>query len=862
MTQIASLAPLPRSTDFDVEPASFSAASWLNQILSSSSPPPLSSLLDVLSDALRESHEALDSSLRDALKAVPWVVRESERVRQRANALRVEVDAVGERVAGVETGVASSVKTIADADTVVRRVQRAALLLETAANADVLLERLESLLASAGADGSDLVAAADVAAQLRKALLPLRDVKEVADRFAQLDRADSRLETLAAPQLRKALDARNRQAAVNARIVFDHAGRDNAFRTQYVSLRGAQVRQLWTEAWTSTARTTMDAAGSANAEDEAAQQQKLQAAAGELAAEGANDALSDFYNRLTSLVVAEAEWLHEAFPDVKAVLLPALVCDSLATLTGPTPRATVFLPPSASDPVSAADAIADRLFSAALTAVTAAARIASALLPDADAGNASADALPDSSNDTMNEATNAHVAVVDAVTALLMPHRKFWEALLQATVRQARTRADEIRLVCVPTNTSNANGSVTVSRSVRVTLVDLARDVETSSKDACAALDAVIGVVATRTCGIGVTAMKQAATTVSTVVSERLLRLLRHPTTTITSSSHGEDEWTRLNGALRLLIATSALKRAWDARKEAAFAVAIGAAMPTLELAAAVRVTPVRRTRQFLVHVNSGASADAGIVWELARDERLADQVVSEFESLESGNDFQNVIDVVHRVVYDTMFTGVTSRLSSFSAQELWSSDGADSDLVMAGLSNSPLRYATEVADYLMTIPQQLEPFVPDDEDATHATPSSLSTFSKLGAGHEKGHSTTLGADVGDSEVDGANNRSFAGIWISVLAIGTMELYVEKICNLSRLSEPGARQLATDVDYLSNVMASLGVVPTVEMSLVSKLLECKRDAPSFMEVASSYESAEHRKLIRRVAAVRGINVTL
>ena len=250
--QTSSFAILPRSSDFNVDPSQFSAAAWLNQVLSSSADQvDFSSLQDVLSGALSESHESLDTCLRDALKAVPWVVRESDRVRQRTKALRQEVDNVGNRVAGVETGVASSVKTIADADTVVRRVQKAASLLETAASADVLLERLESLLASAGVDGADLVTAADVAAQLRNALAPLRDVEQLKDRFKQLDRADAKLETLATPQLRHALDAHDAQAAVNARIVFDHAGRQDAFRAQYVALRGKEVSKLWSNAWIS-----------------------------------------------------------------------------------------------------------------------------------------------------------------------------------------------------------------------------------------------------------------------------------------------------------------------------------------------------------------------------------------------------------------------------------------------------------------------------------------------------------------------------------------------------------------------------------------------------------------------------------
>lgn len=61
---------------------------------------------------------------------------------------------------------------------------------------DNSLERLESLLAFAVVDGSDLVVAADLTAQPRDALLSLRNVKEVSDSFEYLDRADSRLKKM------------------------------------------------------------------------------------------------------------------------------------------------------------------------------------------------------------------------------------------------------------------------------------------------------------------------------------------------------------------------------------------------------------------------------------------------------------------------------------------------------------------------------------------------------------------------------------------------------------------------------------------------------------------------------------------
>lgn len=86
-------------------------------------------------------------------------------------------------------------------------VQKAAALLETAASAEVLLELLESFLASPGVDGADFVTTAALSAQLCNVLAPYHDVDHFRPRFQQLQRAEKRLvETLSVPQLRRALD--------------------------------------------------------------------------------------------------------------------------------------------------------------------------------------------------------------------------------------------------------------------------------------------------------------------------------------------------------------------------------------------------------------------------------------------------------------------------------------------------------------------------------------------------------------------------------------------------------------------------------------------------------------------------------
>lgn len=835
---------LPNSNDFDS--AEFNPVSWLNHSLTPTTSFP--TLLQLLQDSLRDAHQTLDTSLAAALSSVPWIVRETEKVRQRANLLRAGVDSVGQRLEGVETGVASSVSTIAAADTVVRRVQRASDLLAQAVEAERLLAKLDALLASSAADGSDLVSAADVVSRLRTTLEPLRPISELSDRFSQLDESDRKLEALAAPQLKRALECRGTAAAKNARIVFDHAGRDNAFQTQYVALRGEQVARMWSSAWEAREMVVEEA--------ESGKEVK-----GDLAGAGAEAVLLEFYGSLYEMIRVEVEWLREAFPDLKDQLLPMLICKAVGELRDPLPVSNVYVR-GGDDTVQEANDAADSLFAVSLASIKAAGRICILFLPDG----------------FEQEDGNVELAeeIVKATTALLQPFRAFWSSAMQIAARQAKTSAAAVKLQCIEGGTASRLNEVGVGKpsggqgmvSFRPVLGDFAKDVESCNTEALAILESQITKLNARTCGVGIASMKQATNAMASSLMDRLCRVLRLPMSSVGSQ---DDEWVRISGALRLLIATSALKRTWDAKKESLFAVAVGTATPILETASVVQDSPVRRVEQFLSQIKAGKQQEAAVVWELVRDNNLATKVVSEFESLDSAHDFESLINLVHRVVYDTMFAGVKERFSSFNVRDLWSVDASDSDPNIFGFSSSPLGYATEVADFLMTIPQQLEPFVPDEEEAKYTAPASPYVFSKTGMAPAQ----RLRSDgVGDSDMPGGledaegqqndemASMSFAGMWISALAIGTMELYVDRICDIPKMSEAGTTQLSTDVEYIRNIITSLGVAPTPQITLISRLLECRPDSASVKEIAAEYKTAEQKKMIRKLAAIRGINVAI
>lgn len=66
--------------------------------------------------------------------------------------------------------------------------------------------------------------------------------------------------------------------------------------------------------------------------------------------------------------------------------------------------------------------------------------------------------------------------------------------------------------------------------------------------------------------------------------------------------------------------------------------------------------------------------------------------------------------DTVNELVYDVLISKVRQRLSDVSGLTIWSSIEETSALPLPSFSAYPQSYVTSVGEYLLTLPQQLEP--------------------------------------------------------------------------------------------------------------------------------------------------------
>ncbi|KAL1500394.1 hypothetical protein AB1Y20_013051 [Prymnesium parvum] len=153
-----------------------------------------------------------------------------------------------------------------------------------------------------------------------------------------------------------------------------------------------------------------------------------------------------------------------------------------------------------------------------------------------------------------------------------------------------------------------------------------------------------------------------------------------------------------------------------------------------------------------------------------------------------------------------SLMAGVCRALREVSAgalQPTWARGAADGAAAALAFSPSPLAYITQVGEELLGLPQRLEPFV------AGASLTLLSPRLRGGGG----------AAEGADEADGATE------WLLAIGEATACLLLRQVERIGTLTPLGARQLAADASYLSNILsAGLGLPPSAPLAELEALL--------------------------------------
>jgi len=148
-----------------------------------------------------------------------------------------------------------------------------------------------------------------------------------------------------------------------------------------------------------------------------------------------------------------------------------------------------------------------------------------------------------------------------------------------------------------------------------------------------------------------------------------------------------------------------------------------------------------------------------------------------------------------------------------------------------------------------MTLPQHLEPFAGVEiEQETEGR--ALDVALKAGR-------LPFPPKPGESENQDLELDNMSDQWLGSVVRATEHTYVEAVSQISKLNSQMARQLVADLDYLSNVIDSLGLNTSKELSQLRDLLSASAvSKEEFRNVVSKSPS----RLANLIAGMRSISL--
>eukprot|EP00038_Savillea_parva_P011484 m.197859 g.197859 ORF g.197859 m.197859 type:complete len:721 (+) comp20248_c0_seq1:124-2286(+) len=189
----------------------------------------------------------------------------------------------------------------------------------------------------------------------------------------------------------------------------------------------------------------------------------------------------------------------------------------------------------------------------------------------------------------------------------------------------------------------------------------------------------------------------------------------------------------------------------------------------------------------------------------------------------------QRLNTALHELAYRSVLAPLKGKLAAVKGATEWSATGGDT------FSLSPLPYITGIGEQLLTLPQQLEPFVAQDD--------SDMLLVALRAG------PLPDALALPDEFDG----STVDHWLESIGTQLANLYLDEVFKIGKLSSKGCAQLSADIEYLCNVMSALDITPPAMILQTNQLVAM--DADEFAKSARALDLPAD--LVARVSKMRG-----
>ncbi|KAF6140397.1 hypothetical protein GIB67_013166 [Kingdonia uniflora] len=762
--------------------------------------------LQMMSEEIAAS---LDEQSSGAILRVPRASRDVIRLRDDAVSLRSSVSGILLKLKKAEGSSAESIAALAKVDTVKQRMEAAYETLQDAAGLTQLSASVEDVFAS-----GDLPRAAETLANMRHCLSAVGEVAEFANVRKQLEVLEDRLEEMVQPRLSDALSNRKVDAVQDLRQILIRIGRFKSLELHYTKIHLKPIRKLW-EDFGSRQR----ASKLAIEKREGERLSNITESSPNMLMIPFSSWLPSFYDEVLLYLEQEWKWCMIAFPDDYRALVPKLLIETMGTLNA--------------NFVSHINLATGEVVPETRSLVKGILDILSGDMPKGTKVQTKhLEALIELHNMTGAFARNIqHLfsesdlqVLLDTLKAVYSPYAPYKHkyghmerAILSSEIAEIDLRGAVARGV----GAQGIELSETVRRmeeSIPQVVVLLEAAVErcisftggSEADELILALDDIMlqyisalqeTLKSLRSvCGVDITG-EGAKKEMGTDRKEGTHNARKVDT------SFDEEEWSIVQGALQILTVADCLTS-----RSSVFEASLRATLARLSTSLSLSIFG-SSLDQNQSHVNdgNGESSLAGrAVLDVAalRLVDVPDKARRLFNVLDQSKDTrfhalplasQRVAafaDTVNDLVYDVLISKVRQRLSDVSRLPIWSAAEEQNAFALPSFSAYPQPYVTSVGEYLLTLPQQLEP---------------------------------LAEGISSNDTNTEEAQFFATEWMFKVAEGATALYTEQLRGIQYISERGAQQLSADIEYLSNVLSALSMPIPPILSTYHTCLSTPRD---------------------------------
>ncbi|KAH9678405.1 Conserved oligomeric Golgi complex subunit 7 [Citrus sinensis] len=756
-----------------------------------------------------EISASLEEQSASALLRVPRATRDVVRLRDDAISLRGSVSGILQKLKKAEGSSAESIAALAKVDTVKQRMEAAYETLQDAAGLTQLSLTVEDVFAS-----GDLPRAAETLANMRHCLSAVGEVAEFANIRKQLEVLEDRLDAMVQPRLTDALSNRKIDIARDLRGILIRIGRFKSLELHYTKVHLKYIKQLWEE-FESRQRSSK-IANEKNEVERISSNNEFQSSAPSVMF---SSWLPSFYDELLLYLEQEWKWCMVAFPDDYRTLVPKLLVETMASVGG---SFVSRINLATGDVVPETKALSKGILD-----------ILSGDMPKGiKLQTKHLEALIDLHNMTGTFARNIqHLfsesdlqVLLDTLKAVYFPYDTFKQRYGQMERAILSSEIAGVDLRGAVTRGIGAQGielSETVRRmeeSIPQVIVLLEAAVErcisftggSEADELILALDDImLQYISTlqellkslrAVCGVdhdGVGSKKEVGFDKKEGVSNARK-----------ADISSEEEWSIVQGALQILTVADCLTS-----RSSVFEASLRATLARLSTSLSLSVFGSSLDQKQSQSANVDGHGELSVGGRAALDVaavRLIDvpeKARKLFNLLDQSKDprfhalplaSQRVAafaDAVNELVYDVLISKVRQRLSDVSRLPIWSSVEEQSAFHLPTFSAYPQTYVTSVGEYLLTLPQQLEPLA-------------------------EGISTSDNNDEA---------QFFATEWMFKVAEGASALYMEQLRGIQYITDHGAQQLSVDIEYLSNVLSALSVPIPPALATFHTCLSTPRD---------------------------------